>query len=228
MEVKEKKVELIELFYDLIYVYAISRMTMLVEEPTGGVLSTQQFLRYLVASLLVLQAWLYMTNYVNRYGAWTWYEYGLSAVNMMAAVYMANTISPDWNSMSAAFNYAMLVMFLSVAVRYAIQMRGPEAGAARNSLTILGIVCGIYAGSCVLHALRWNDWVIFLDTAAVLTGAFLPFLLRGNFQSGIISFPHLVERFELLRNYSKLTCEANRPKSRMKSGFSKPKITSYF
>ena len=198
MEVKEKKVELIELFYDLIYVYAISRMTMLVEEPTDGVLSPQQFLRYLIASLLVLQAWLYMTNYVNRYGSWTWYEYGISCVNMMAAVYMANTISPDWNSMSASFNYAMLVMFLSIAVLYAIQTRGAEAGAAKNSLTILGIVCGIYALSCVFHALRWNEWVIFLDTAAILTGAFLPFLLRGNFQSGIISFPHLAERFELL------------------------------
>ena len=33
MAVKEKKVELIELFYDLIYVYAISRLTMLIEEP---------------------------------------------------------------------------------------------------------------------------------------------------------------------------------------------------
>lgn len=30
MAVKEKKVELIELFYDLIYVYAISRLTMLI------------------------------------------------------------------------------------------------------------------------------------------------------------------------------------------------------
>lgn len=28
MEVKEKKVELIELFYDLIYVYAISKLTL--------------------------------------------------------------------------------------------------------------------------------------------------------------------------------------------------------
>jgi low temperature requirement protein LtrA len=30
MAVKEKKVELIELLYDLIYVYAISRLTMLI------------------------------------------------------------------------------------------------------------------------------------------------------------------------------------------------------
>lgn len=31
MKVKEKKVELIELFYDLIYVYALSKLTMLIE-----------------------------------------------------------------------------------------------------------------------------------------------------------------------------------------------------
>ncbi len=36
--VKEKKVELIELFYDLVYVYAISRMTLILEEPEGGAL----------------------------------------------------------------------------------------------------------------------------------------------------------------------------------------------
>ncbi len=33
---------------------------------------------------------------------------------------------------------------------------------------------------------------------AVLTGAFLPFFLKGNFNKSIINFPHLVERFELL------------------------------
>ena len=36
MKVKEKKVELIELFYGLIYVYAISKLTMLIEEPENG------------------------------------------------------------------------------------------------------------------------------------------------------------------------------------------------
>ena len=68
MEVKEKKVELIELFYDLIYVYAISRMTLLVEEPIDGVIDAQHILMYIFFSLLVFQAWLMMTTYVNRYG----------------------------------------------------------------------------------------------------------------------------------------------------------------
>lgn len=39
--------------------------------------------------------------------------------------------------------------------------------------------------------------MIWINVVAVLTGAFLPFF-RGDFDESIISFPHLVERFELL------------------------------
>lgn len=198
--VKEKKVELIELFYDLIYVYAVSRLTMLIEEPENGIIPVMGFLRYLVVCFVILQAWLYLTNYVNRYGTWTWYEYALTAVNMTAAVYMANTISADWNGMALTFNLAMLAMLLCVAVLYVIQtrLRPAEAGAAKNSLTNLGIVLCVYLAACAAVLLGATDIAIWIDIAAVLAGAFLPFFIRGKFDAGIISFPHLVERFELL------------------------------
>ena len=200
MTVKEKKVELIELFYDLIYVYAISRLTALVEEPVGGGIPLGGFLRYLVVCFVILQAWLYLTNYVNRYGTWTWYEYALTAVNMTAAVYMANTISEAWEDMALTFNLAMLVMLACVAALYFIQTKAhPEtAGAAKNSLLNLGIVLGAYLLACIASLMGLHGLVIWLDVTAVLLGAFLPFFLRGDFDASIISFPHLVERFELL------------------------------
>lgn len=201
MTIKEKKVELIELFYDLIYVYAISRLTMLIEEPSGGVIGLSEFGHYFIASFVILQAWLYMTNYVNRYGKWRWYEYGIAAVNMVAAVYMSNTISNDWESMYTPFNIAMLVMLLCVAALYFIQTRvnKENSGAARNSLLILSLVCGIYAVICIAILFGApGTAVMALDTAAVLVGAFIPFVIRGNFNAEIINFPHLVERFELL------------------------------
>ncbi len=43
MKVKEKKVELIELFYDLIYVYAISKLTLLIEESEDGIVPLSFF-----------------------------------------------------------------------------------------------------------------------------------------------------------------------------------------
>ena len=69
---KEKKVELIELFYDLIYVYAISNLTKLLQTESADIFS--DFGRYFILCLVILQAWLYLTNYVNRYGEWNRYE----------------------------------------------------------------------------------------------------------------------------------------------------------
>ena len=200
MDVKEKKVELIELFYDLIYVYAISRLTLLVEEPEGGVIPLTGFLRYIVVCLVILQAWLYLTNYVNRYGRWKWCEYALTIVNMTATVYMANTISAKWNEMSLTFNLAMLVMLLCVSAMYFIQTRlkDQDPGAASNSLIILSVDCLLYFLAFLASLLNASSLVIWLDIAAVLVGAFLPFFIRGKFDISIISFPHLVERFELI------------------------------
>lgn len=45
---KAKKVELIELFYDLIYVYAVSRLTALIEEPHNGMIAPYDFFKYLI------------------------------------------------------------------------------------------------------------------------------------------------------------------------------------
>lgn len=200
MKVKEKKVELIELFYDLIYVYALSKLTMLIEEPENGVIPFAGFFRYLVVCFVILQAWLYLTNYVNRYGRWKWYEYGLTAVNMTAAVYMANTIDTDWGEMATTFNLAMLVMLLCVAVMYFIQIRLNEqdTGAARNMLTILPVDLFLYLVAFLASVIHPGQIVLWIDVAAVLVGAFLPFFIRGRFDISIISFPHLVERFELI------------------------------
>ena len=200
MKVKEKKVELIELFYDLIYVYAISKLTLLVEEPETGIIPLSGFFRYLVVYFVILQGWLYLTNFVNRYGRWKWYEYFLTAVNMTATVYMANTISTDWSEMSLTFNLSMLVMLLCVAFMYFIQVRLGEqdAGAARNSLQILSVNCLLYFAAFLASLLHAGNAVIWIDVAAVLVGAFLPFFIRGNFDHSIISFPHLTVRFELI------------------------------
>ncbi|KZX12610.1 hypothetical protein [Methanobrevibacter oralis] len=49
MEIIEKKVELIELFYDLIFVYAISRLTSLINNPINGGISLNTFFYYIIS-----------------------------------------------------------------------------------------------------------------------------------------------------------------------------------
>ncbi len=200
MDVKVKPVELIELFYDLIFVYAISKLTALVSEPIGGIIPPYNFFAYLITSFVILQAWLYFTNYVNRYGKWKWYDYALACVNMISVIYMANTISHDWASMAFPFDLAMLILLLTVVALYSIQAKKEHSmqGAAGNSITILLVVCTIYVVAILCTIFNLTGYVIWINVVAVLTGAFLPFFIRGKFDKSIISFPHLVERFELL------------------------------
>lgn len=200
MAIFKKNVELIELFYDLIFVYAISKLTALISEPINGTIPIDSFFIYIITSFVILQAWLYFTNYVNRYGTWQWYDYILAIVNMIAVIFMANTINTQWNQMFLPFNISMLVMLLTVVVLYSIQVKKHNTFniAAGNSIQILSIVCSIYVIALLAILFNFNDYVIWIDVVAVITGAFLPFFLKGNFDEGVINFPHLVERFELL------------------------------
>ena len=200
MAVKEKQVALIELFYDLIFVYAISRLTSLISEPVNGGIGPGNLFVYIITSFVILQAWLYFTNYVNRYGQWKGYEYLIACINMIAVIYMANTISTDWTLMVLPFNISMLVMLLTVVALYSVHAKKERSmkGAAGNSISILLIVCSIYVIALLAIFSGFSGYVIWIDVIAVLTGAFLPFFLKGEFDRSIISFPHLAERFELL------------------------------
>lgn len=200
MEITKKPVELIELFYDLIFVYAISQLTGLINEPVGGVIPPYNFFAYLITCFVILQAWLYFTNYVNRYGEWEWQDYLIVAVNMIAVIFMANTISIDWIRMYFAFDISMLVILLTIVILYSVHARREHSlkGAAGNSITILSIVCTVYVIAILCSIFNFTDYVLWLNVLAVLGGAFLPFFIRGHFDKSIINFPHLVERFELL------------------------------
>lgn len=200
MAVKEKNVELIELFYDLIFVYAISRLTSLISEPLNGGIDLNALFVYVITSFVILQAWLYFTNYVNRYGEWKWYEYLIACINMISVIYMANTISANWVFMYLPFNLSMLIMLLTVLSLYLVHVYREKTldCAAGNSVTILSVVCFIYILALIAIYLNLSSIVIWIDVIAVLVGAFLPFFLKGHFDRSIISFPHLTERFELL------------------------------
>ena len=102
--------------------------------------------------------------------------------------------------MFVPFNISMLVMLSTVFLLYLIQVKKHKTFdiAAGNSIQILSIVCSIYIIALLAILLGFHDIVIWIDVIAVITGAFLPFILKGHFDEGVINFPHLVERFELL------------------------------
>ncbi len=200
MEVKEKKVELMELFYDLIYVYAIANMTLLIEEPENGVISWGMFLSYIVSSMVIIQAWLYMTNYVNRYCEWRWYECVLMVLNMFAAMLMSRTITESWATASLPFLSSMMAMMGCIAVLYIIQFRAnkPDAVYIKDTIEIISIILLVYVLALALNLWGYKQESLFIIAVNILLGIILPFVGNGVYDPKFVSFPHLVERLELL------------------------------
>ena len=64
----EKKVEYLELIYDLIFVYIIGRNSSLLHNVQGGFVPLGTFYAYILCSLAVIQIWSFSTFYINMCG----------------------------------------------------------------------------------------------------------------------------------------------------------------
>ena len=61
----DKKVEYLELIYDLIFVFVIGRNNSLLHITDGGFVSLGGFVSYVVCTLAVIQIWNFTTYYIN-------------------------------------------------------------------------------------------------------------------------------------------------------------------
>ncbi|MGC4388296.1 low temperature requirement protein A, partial [Streptococcus suis] len=64
-----KKVELTELFYDLVYVYTISQLTSIIHHAHQGVVSLQSFFNFSVGLIIFVNSWMVQTVFTNRFGS---------------------------------------------------------------------------------------------------------------------------------------------------------------
>lgn len=199
--IKEKKVTLLELFYDLIYVYAISQLTHLIHEPNAqGQIDFFQFYNFGIATLTIWEVWLFMTNYINRFGRESRLEFFSLFCIMLGALYLANSISSDWSSVYVSFDWAMIVMLLSVAFLYYQQSRKNETGQEISAYLakVLVFVSCLFFIVIILP----SDISMLVRNRIIILALFLAILLPLNpgipFNVNLVSFPHLAERFELL------------------------------
>lgn len=187
-----KPVGMFELFYDLIFVYAISRITTMIHHPVNGSIPLVTFLQFLLVVIVVMQIWLYQVIYFNRYSKNQFLDIGGLVLNMFVAVYLANNINTEWRITFHYFNIAMAVMILILFCQYLFVKA--DNNDKQAFLIILGLECIlIIVGLIIGYPVG-----IYFCISGYIVGFILPLFLKGMFKAERVNFPHLVERVSLI------------------------------
>ncbi|MBR7076724.1 MAG: low temperature requirement protein A, partial [Lachnospiraceae bacterium] len=103
---KEKKVEYVELIYDLIFVYIVGRNNLLLHNFENGFISSAAFLSYIMTTLAVIQIWNFTTYYINIYGKHGIRDHIFLFINMFLLYFVAEGTRTDWQEFHTQYHIA--------------------------------------------------------------------------------------------------------------------------
>lgn len=192
---EEKKVEYLELIYDLIFIYIIGRNNLLLQEVSDGFITGAVFLSYVIGTLAIIQIWSFSTFYINLYGRNGIRDHVFLFINMFLLYYMANGINANWRSSVYSFNVAWALILVNIGVQHLIEMRNHKdapmerAYLERKALIIL-IEAALVGVQMAVYAMTG-----FGIAYVPLLFGIIATILSGNARSGVsVDFAHLSER----------------------------------
>ena len=124
---EEKKVEYLELIYDLIFVYLIGRNNSLLHHVSDGFIDGKLFLTYVICTFTIIQIWNFSTFYINRYGRNGLRDHVFLFTNMYLLYFMADGIRAHWQEYFDRYNVAWMLILLNISAQYFIERRNHKA-----------------------------------------------------------------------------------------------------
>ena len=93
-----KRVSLVELFYDLVFVYMVSRATEMIHHLHHGIVGLPVLGIFAIVVIVFINSWMVQMVFTNRYGKLSGTNVIFSFVDMAILLYMSNSFSAtfDW------------------------------------------------------------------------------------------------------------------------------------
>lgn len=195
---KEKHVSKISLFYDLVFVYMISKTTEIIHHLHHGMVSPISFSLFAIIVLIFISSWVVQTVFTNRYGKSSWGDIIFYLLDMMILLFMSNSFdSNNLREMRVLFISAGLLS-LTLASHYLITyFQVKNKIDKRITITyfeflIIRAICLFIGG--VLDSLL--GFVIAIS--GLLLSWIMPSLMKKYTLKHPIIFSHFLERLNLL------------------------------
>ena len=199
--IKHKRVEFSELFYDLVFVFAISKVTTLIDHLHNGILTWNSFLDFFIAILVLIDSWMIQTDYTNRYGKNSLFNMVIMFIKMGLLLFIANMIGPDWQQYFHYLCWAIGTLTLTLFFQYLVEFfrkstDDVERESIKDFLWITGLgSLGVYLAALLPLPIYVRVYIFF---ASILFIFIMPSILLNKDKHYQVNLPHLIERISLL------------------------------
>ena len=178
--IKHKRVEFSELFYDLVFVFAISKATALIHPLHSGVVAWDSLLDFFISVMVIINSWMIQTIYTNRYGTNSLFNMVIMFINMGLMLFMSNMIGYNWQQWFFYTCWAVGTLTLTLFFQYLVEFfRKSTDNTDRES--IKGFL-----------------WLTGLGSLGVYLAALVPICLITKDENFQVNLAHLIERVSLL------------------------------
>lgn len=193
---EEKKVTVIELFYDLVFVFAVSRIIASINEFSGGAVSGFDLFKYVMIILIFWNIWTLQTFYINWFYTGKVLDKFFLLINMFVISITSFEINIDFTKTFPQFAMSTLVLGIIISIQYGIlRHKNKENKEIREVSVFMLMNLGIYIGLTIV-ALIINNIPLYIFSN-FLTAVF-PLIFYGKTKKVHVNFAHLSERYTLL------------------------------
>ena len=191
----EKKVEYLELVYDLIFVYIIGRNNSLLHYIENGFVKPEVFLAYILCTLAAIQIWNFTTFYINIYGRNGIRDHIFLFINMYLLYYMADGTSVHWQSSVNRYSMAWALILINIAIQHVIELKNHKnAFWELTQLKRKAFIIFTEAALVFLHLIVYNLSGVSIAYIPILFGITAT-ALSGRINALVpVDFAHLTER----------------------------------
>ena len=193
---KEKKVEYIELIYDLIFVYIIGRNNSLLHHVPKGFVEPGMFAAYVLCTLAVIQIWNFTIYYINLYGRSSVRDHVFLFVNMFLLYFIGEGTRENWQGYHTQYHAAWALILANVGLQYIIEYRRhsgqPEHIRRIRTMAAIVLTEAVIVALCIPVYNATGSTL--LTPVAILFGICVTLLSGRKSCSGLVDFPHLSER----------------------------------
>ncbi|WP_303980328.1 low temperature requirement protein A, partial [Rothia mucilaginosa] len=197
--IEHKRVEFSELFYDLVFVFAISKATALIHPLHDGVVAWDSLLDFFISVIVIINAWMIQTIYTNRYGTNSLFNMVIMFTNMGLMLFISNMIGYNWQQWFYYTCWAVGTLTLTLFFQYLVEFfRESTDNTDRESIKGFLWLTGLQSLGVYLAALFPIYVGVYIFIASILLTFIMPIFLMTKDEHFQVNLPHLIERVSLL------------------------------